>query len=301
MTYIKKIIRKGKYVLPIFILRFWNLFYELIYKDFIILTASVHPFVHNWGDDMSKKIVEFIIPNKKILIRKFIYNIWGKNDYACVGSIITWMTTSKTIIWGSGVVYPQKPISAKPKKVLAVRGPLTRKYLLEKGIDCPEIYGDPALLFPRFYQPQTKEKKYKLGIIPHMRDNNNKIVKSLKHREDLLILNMRDINPWTKVIDQINQCEHIISSSLHGIILADAYQVPNRWVEFEGGEQKAFAFHDYLQSVGHDVESPILVDSKTKIENLINYCKWEPLNIDLDQLMSVCPFTQNNHHERSSF
>ena len=288
--------RKAKQFYSLFVinclLKPYYLFFELTHDDYILLTTFISPVKHNWGDDLSKIIVKFIAPSKKIVVRRYTFNLKRKEDFLCIGSIITWTTTPKSTIWGSGVVYPQKPISAIPKKVLAVRGPLTRKYLLGKGIDCPEIYGDPALLLPRYYQPKDTVKKYKLGIIPHMRDNDNKIVESLKHRDDLLIINMRDINPWNKVIDQIIQCEQIVSSSLHGIIVADAYQVPNRWIEFEGGEQKAFAFHDYLQSVGHDVEAPIVVDSETKIEDLIAHCKWEPLKIDLDLLMSVCPFTQ---------
>ena len=51
-----------------------------------------------------------------------------------------------------------------PQKVLAVRGPLSRNYLLENGVDCPDVYGDPALLFPKYYKPHIY-KKYKLGII----------------------------------------------------------------------------------------------------------------------------------------
>ena len=60
----------------------------------------------------------------------------------------------------------------KPKKILSVRGPLTRKRLLELDYECPETYGDSGMILPYFYYPEIK-KKYKLGIIPHYIDGEN--------------------------------------------------------------------------------------------------------------------------------
>ncbi len=54
----------------------------------------------------------------------------------------------------------------------AVRGPLTRQFLMDMGIDCPKIYGDPALLlpklFPEFKKSENPTKEY--IIIPHHSD-----------------------------------------------------------------------------------------------------------------------------------
>ena len=164
------------------------------------------------------------------------------------------MTTCNTIIWGSGVVYPHKPISAIPKKVLAVRGPLTRNYLLERGIECPKVYGDPALLFPKFYIPKNKNRRYKVGIIPHFRDQNNTILDAFKGENGVLMIDVKKIHPWHLFIDQIVQCENILTSSLHGLIIADTYEVPNLWIELDGGEKKRFAFlylfliHNFIYS-----------------------------------------------------
>lgn len=266
----------------------YYLMYEFFHKEYIILTASVNPITHNWGDDVSKILCQLINPNKKYIIHRYTWNVFKREDIMCVGSIITWMTTSKSIIWGSGVVYPNQKLPAIPKKVLAVRGPLTRKYLLDQGVCCPEIYGDPALLFPKYYKPKVS-KKYILGIIPHFRDK--KRIDQLPFVEDekVLVIDVQNIRPWTKFIDDINSCEYIASSSLHGIIISDAYGIPNVWMEFESGESKKFAFRDYLQSVHREIEHPFLVNKSTTIDEIIEKCEPVIINIDLNKLEAVCP------------
>lgn len=267
-----------------------NLLYEILHKDYVILTASVKPTAHNWGDDASIKLCELINPQKKYIINRYTWNIFKKNDFLCIGSIITWMTTPKSIIWGSGIVYPERELSAKPERVLAVRGPMTRQYLIQRGIECPEVYGDPALLFPRYYQPRI-EKKYKLGIIPHFRDKNNPILSQFKEDNSILIIDVQNVNPWTKFIDDICSCECIASSSLHGIIISDAYLVPNIWVEFLGGERKRFAFKDYLSSVGKKEVEVFFIDNSTTKDQIIRKCSnWRQNVIDTGKLLAECPF-----------
>lgn len=267
-----------------------NLAYETFHKHYVIVSTSVKPLKYNWGDDVSVVLCNLINPQNKYIPRKYTWNVFGKEDVLCIGSIITWMTTPKSVIWGSGIVYPNKEISAMPKKVLAVRGPLTREYLLQRGIECPQVYGDPALLFPRYYKPQV-EKKYKLGIIPHFRDKTNSILERFKKNEDVLIIDVQTVHPWTKFIDTICSCTCIASSSLHGIIISDAYQVPNIWVEFPDGERKEFAFNDYLESVGKEGISPFKLDESTPPKLIIEKCNgWTPIEIDIDKLLSVCPF-----------
>lgn len=281
-----RIVSKGliKLIYPLL-----NLFYEMFHSNYIVLTASVKPIAHNWGDDMSRQLCQLICPNRKFIVKKYTWNLFGKDDVLCIGSIISWMTTSKSVIWGSGVVYPNQKLPAIPQKVLAVRGPLTRKYLLSHGVCCPEVYGDPALLFPKYYRPSAG-KKYKIGIIPHFRDKS--LIKQLSFVEDseVLVIDVQNIKPWTRFIDDICSCECIASSSLHGIIISDAYAIPNIWIEFEGGESKKFAFHDYLQSVHRDIDNPLLVTKTTTVAEIVEKCEPVKIEIDLDKLQSVCPF-----------
>jgi hypothetical protein len=285
--------RKILIYIIVFSLKIYFFFVELFSKDYILVTSSINPIVHNWGDDVSIRLVKLINTHIKIIPVVYSWNIKGKIDYLCIGSIIPRMISSSSIIWGSGVVYPEQCLKNKPITVLAVRGPLTRKYLLDNGINCPEIYGDPALLFPRYYMP-LKIKKYKLGVVPHFRDKNNPIVDKICEENDVHFIDVQKIKSWTIFIDEINQCDFIISSSLHGIIIADAYMVPNLWVEFKGGEKKRFAFRDYMLSVSRNIEIPVQIDENYVINDLLAFKNdWHKPEINLDRLFSVCPFNKN--------
>ncbi len=273
-----------------FVYPLYNLFYETFHDDYVIVTASVNPIIHNWGDDVSVQLCKLINPNRKYIIKRYSWNIYGKENFLCIGSIITWMTTRKSTIWGSGIVYPNKELSALPKKVLAVRGPLTRDYLIKRGVDCPQIYGDPALLFPKYYRPKVA-KRYKLGIIPHFRDKKNSILRDYEKDDSVLIIDVQNIHPWKKFIDDICSCENVVTSSLHGLIVSDAYRIPNLWIEFKDGESKRFAFLDYILSVNRRDKEPFVLDTKLSKIELIEKCESHSVDIDLNKLMSVCPFT----------
>ena len=163
-----------------------------------------------------------------------------------IGSSLTLLCNSETIVWGAGIIDDTKDLPTHPKKVLAVRGPLTRQYLLDKGIECPAIYGDPALLVPKVYYPSI-EKRYKLGIIPHYSDYDSPLLDKLKQDPDVLFIKMEGYHKWTDVVDMILSCESIVSSSLHGLILSEAYQIPNCWIEIKGKLLGGhFKFHDFF-------------------------------------------------------
>lgn len=122
----------------------------------------------NYDDVLGKYLVEKI-SNKKILFshpKKFsILDFW-QPIYVTAGSILAHVN-KKCIVWGSGIINHNQLV--KSAKFLAVRGPETRRILMSQGYDVPQIYGDPALLLPDYYNPKI-DKIYKLGIIPHYVD-----------------------------------------------------------------------------------------------------------------------------------
>ena len=246
----------------------------------------------NWGDDINYFLLKKIF-KRNIVCYDYssISHRTDKDNYLAIGSTLTLLCNSKSIVWGAGVIDPVADLPEKPRKVLAVRGPLTRKYLLERGIECPAIYGDPALLTPKIYTPHT-EKKYRLGIIPHYSDFDSPILERLKKDPSIKFIQMEGYNKWTDVIDQINSCEQIASSSLHGLILAEAYNIPNLWIEIKGNLLGGhFKFHDFFLSIGKDREMPYIITGATSIDEINSELKkWEQGNIDLQPLIDAAPY-----------
>lgn len=58
-----------------------------------------------------------------------------------------------------------------------------------------------------------------------------------------------------KNLKEISQCKYIISTSPHGLIIADSHEIPNCWCEVSDkilGNN--FKFHDYFSSFGTNRE-----------------------------------------------
>ncbi|MEL0455974.1 polysaccharide pyruvyl transferase family protein [Flavobacteriaceae bacterium SZ-1-7] len=252
----------------------------------------------NYGDVLGKYLVEKISAKEVVFSwpKKFsIYDFFAP-IYVTIGSILA-NVNHKCIVWGSGIISKEYPI--KKAQFLAVRGPQTRKHLLSQGYDVPEIYGDPGLLLPKYYNPKI-EKKYKFGVIPHYRDF-NRIEDFYANEKDILLIDMLTNNIEEKTIEFL-KCEKIVSSSLHGIIVAHAYGIPAVWQKFSddvfGDDIK---YQDYFESVSMLAYKPEIEDSKMDLKTLENLFssketlpKKEVLEGICDNLMAVCPFKSNS-------
>jgi len=73
-------------------------------------------------------------------------------------------------------------------------------------------------------------KKYKLGIIPHHSHIKSYILNKFKDNDDILIIDFTKYNDWKDIIKNIEECEFIVSESLHGLIISEAYRIPNIWI-----------------------------------------------------------------------
>jgi pyruvyltransferase len=247
----------------------------------------------NWGDALNPVLIQRLSGLKPFLIREYTINPRNEPIYMVIGSflqtpILTNHILKNTVIWGTGFISNSGRLQGSPKEICAVRGPLTRENILKTGIKCPEIYGDPALLYPKLYRPNIT-KKYRLGIIPHYMDKENDLIKNFKNNPEIKIIDIED--PINMVVDQICNCKYIASSSLHGIIAADAYDIPSVWIKFSDNViGEGFKFRDYFQSVNRLDHEPLIINEKTTVYNIFDSFYNYEIDIDLNELLDACPF-----------
>lgn len=212
--------------------------------------------------------------------------------YAVSGSVLGWARRN-TVVWGAGLVSHSSRPKEAPRSIHAVRGPLSRRRLLEVGLDCPEVYGDPALLLPRLYRPRPRGPG-RLGgpggiaLVPNHIDREAPAVLAARDRG----LRVIDVHaPILDVIDAICSSDFVLASSLHALIVADAYGIPSHWVKISdrilGG---TFKFADYYASQ-HDPEAkPFMLSSSTGISELECLYREPRSVIDTSRLLEACPF-----------
>lgn len=236
----------------------------------------------NWGDALSPVLVEWLSGKPALHVTALHHD-----RYLAIGSVLG-DANERAEVWGSGFISEDAMLHGPPKAVHAVRGPLSRAKLLQMGIACPEVYGDPALLLPRFYNPDVP-KSHAIGIIPHYIDKSHPWLKSHANDPRIKIL---DIEAGIEeFVREVKSCEVILSSSLHGLICADSYGVPNAWIRLSDGVVGGdFKFRDYRSSIGAPEPVALSVKEDTLLDDLLPHVRSHQLNIDLRKLLLACPF-----------
>lgn len=151
---------------------------------------------------------------------------------------------------GAGFMHVESSHPFNRAAVLAVRGKLSMERVFRKKI----ILGDPGLLVNLVYKEIKMAPTYALGVIPHHSEMHLPAIENLKGKgpSDILLIDI--CKSPLDVVKQIAQCAVIASSSLHGLIFADAFEIPTVWVHLsdniKGGR---FKFADYYSVFG---ESP---------------------------------------------
>ena len=274
------------------------LYKEICKSKIVFCECYIHntilPFKkRNWGDDLNKYLFEYI-SSIKIVNLPFSKVIKYKNleVYSLIGSVLSFYKIENKIVYGTGTMNPNWPILGNPEKIISVRGPKTRQVLVDNGINCPENYGDPVLLLPIFYKGDVK-KSDKIGVIFNMGSGIVNIEGILSYFKgyEIKIISMTKYKRWTDVVDEICSCQFIISESLHGLIVAETYGIPNVWVEFVNHpDYWDFKYKDFYESIGKN-ENIISIKSEDNIDILFEKIKhWKKGNIDYKKLIDLYPF-----------
>lgn len=263
----------------------------------------------NFGDVLARDLV-FWLSGRKVLWRRPKDIRWyhvNKRIYLTVGSIIK-RSNKYCEIWGSGIKERNCQFKGV-KKIHAVRGPQTASWLRNKGFQVPESYGDPALLCPLIWPKALNNNESKIGIIPHYIDL-AEVSERLAIHEKIDIIDLRT-DKIENVINQINACDYILSSSLHGLIVSHAYGKPAKWVEFSDKVSgDGVKFEDYFESMElgyyypHDLKKgkSLVYDELIKIfhEESQIFKPTPEIVLKLQkQLLASCPFNYRNREVAS--
>lgn len=231
----------------------------------------------NVGDLLSVIVTKYMCDYNGIDID---CDIKGTKHLYAIGSIL--LGYKDAVIWGSGFgrtinnklinkLYGVQHRLLHKIDIRAVRGPETKKILESMGYKCPDIYGDPAILMPLFYSAK-KEKKKKYVVVYHYSQKEN-----CKDYNEIEVLDTF-CSDWKKFIDVICSAELVISSSLHGIILAEAYGVPAIMLS-KGKNDDITKYKDWYYSTGRK-KFPIA-------ENIEEAIKLTPSKVDNNKIRKM--------------
>ena len=252
-----------------------------------------------------------------------------------VGTIGHGFSQGEVWFWGTGCSNWKNP-SAKPEErvpfsvpdnsrfvVTATRGPVSERLLAGPDGHKPGVYGDPVWLLPQFYRPSIK-KKWKLGVILHLSELKDRGVVAVPHdgmrRFDIPAELAQDVHLITTCtpismqsigdkIDEILSCERIVSTSLHGMVVAESYGIPCLYFPPHGAgigpEEKRLdpdgpmdlRFVDLYSGLGQDHLMTYVqprhepTDWPAVMAAVDRY--WRPVSLDSGRLIDAFPLAPN--------
>ncbi|MFC0384575.1 polysaccharide pyruvyl transferase family protein [Muricoccus vinaceus] len=177
------------------------------------------PFPGNFGDVLNPFLVESLSGLPPRHARE-------GDGILAIGSVIKFARPG-TVVWGTGTPRMTDVLSPEAD-YRAVRGPMSRQLVENSGGKPPDVFGDPAMLLPLIHTPRSP-KRHKLGFIRHYTHQHEPIRCDGVKEISILCVGEEGIRTF---IDEVNECEHIASTSLHGLIVAHAYGIPTRWCDF---------------------------------------------------------------------
>lgn len=199
-------------------------------------------------------------------------------------------TPDMAVVWGTGIMHRNDSFAA-PREIRAVRGPLTAARCRALGHDCPDVFGDPGIVLPHFLEV-TQGAAFRLGVIAHYADQ-LLAPRVIPQTPEVSFIDVTA--PVAQVARDIQRCEVLVSSSLHGLIVSHAFGRPCAWVRF--GDTLAgdgTKFHDYFGSAGlFDQPDATLLSDRQSIDDLVRLARRAPLpdlSARADRLLEVCPF-----------
>ncbi|MEM6487047.1 MAG: polysaccharide pyruvyl transferase family protein [Pseudomonadota bacterium] len=194
---------------------------------------------------------------------------------AAIGTIAHALRGGPVHLWGTGLdrtIAPDggsdgwSPPSRTRFTVHATRGPFTEAALATHGIAVPRRYGDPGYLVPRLWPTANADKRWPLGVVLHLSELATRggapsvkpayrrytVPPEWQGRVRLISMDApADLGGIGNKIREIAACERILSTSLHGLVIADAYDIPSAWFGFHASGAHSISLFDPEALIDH--------------------------------------------------
>ena len=148
-----------------------------------------------------------------------------ETDLVGVGSLVQHLPADYSgTLWGTGLIRDE-PRPMPEAQTLALRGELTRDRL---GSPRVLALGDPGLLLANLFR--RVPQRWEVGVVPHYIHHEDPEMKRLiaGAPESTTVINVR--KQPIDVARHIASCRAIVTTSLHGLIVADSLGIPAVWL-----------------------------------------------------------------------
>ena len=225
------------------------------------------PYQYNFGDAVGEPLMEFVsFPAKLGRFEAYGSQAGRTGVGGCstspvivgLGSVLHHAFPPTSVLWGTGHIGNPRffdPVQLrkahKAFDVRAVRGTLTLQFIQESYPESQThttALGDPALLLP-LAKPDCRRMcvpVHAVCVIPHNNDRHDPSLRRMP--ENWSVRHVQ--TPWEDMLLWVLGCGLVLSSSLHGIIFAEAFGVPARWVQLDGSKRSEswFKYVDYYSA-----------------------------------------------------
>ncbi|HSE74990.1 MAG TPA: hypothetical protein VLB05_10780 [Dongiaceae bacterium] len=243
--------------------------------------------IRNIGDLLSPVAVQFATGRP---------TIWRQHrpkvpHLLALGSILSW-STRQSHVWGAGILHPSRAIgNVRPEQVWALRGKLTEARLRREQPGLRDVpLGDPGYLVGRALGAllERPAARHRLGIVPHNAHRDHPAIARWRGEDGVVVLDVRDPEP--AFFARMAACEAIASSSLHGLIFAEALGIPNAWVDFApADDNRCFKYRDWFSLAARPQAAPLRARLQLQVRDLIAAATLHEFQIDERALRTAIP------------
>ena len=238
---------------------------------------SLRLHAENFGDLLARRIVR-----RMLELRSGPVSVATDVQLLSVGSVLH-LGREGAVVWGTGrnPKIPEHRHRWSNLDVRAVRGPLTASFLRARGVEVPNVQGDPALLAAQLLpelRASPTDDRYPVTVIPNLNERGR--FRSERHPATWLL---DPSQPLETVLRRIAASELVVTSSLHALVIADSFGVPARQVS--PVREHPDKYRDYFEGTGRSQPRPAV-----DVNEALRLGGVEPPVLDTGALKAAFPY-----------